>query len=251
MKILFNLIAILTMGIVLISTSSCDKEDECEYPNLTEAGITGAVLLFDDAQEAMDKSGMEVTILNTDPLLVDTTDSNGNYSFENVLFGNYTLRFLKEGYGTFLVTIAHVNDCKLVTEVPTYYLGMESTTTISSLSAETVAAHVEIEITINPSASSDQARYFRLFFKNTNDVSNSSYDVESGLLFTNTNASSINLSISEIHSLGYLTGETIYVKAYGDSYYSSEYYDAAANVPHTVFPNTNIVTVNDASFEAP
>jgi hypothetical protein len=250
MKIIFNLL-LFSLGIILLSSSSCNKKDDCEHPNLTEADISGSVLLFDDFQDSMDKSGMVVTVLNTNPPLVDTTNSSGNYSFSSVVFGNYTLQFEKDGYGTFLVTIAHVNECKLVTEVPTYYLGKTSTTTITSLSAETIAAHVEIDITINPSGTTEQPRYFRLFFKNLNDVSKSSYDEESGLLFTNTNASSINLSIGELHGLGYLSGETVYAKAYGDSYYSNEYFDASAFFPHTVFPNANIVTVQDVSFIVP
>lgn len=251
MRTLYTIAALFVLGSFLISSSSCNKKDECEYPNLTEGEISGSVLLFDDFQGALDKSGMAVTVLYSDPLLIDTTDSNGNYSFSNLPFGNYTLSYSKEGYGTYFSTVAHLNDCKLVTEVPVFYLGKRSTTTISSFSAEVVAVHVDFDVTINPAGSTEQARYFRIFFKNQNDVSSSSYDVDSGILFTESNAITMSLSVGDLHSLGFNSGDNIYAKVYGESYYSNEYYDADLTNPHTVFPNLNIVTVPDVDFVVP
>lgn len=234
-----------------MTSSSCNKKDECEYPNLTEAEISGKVILFDDFENELDKSGMVVAILYTIPLLTDTTDANGNYSFSNISFGNYSLSYAKEGFGTFISTVAHFNDCKLVTEVPDFYLGKKCTTNITGLSAENAAAHVEIDISFNPEPSVEEPRYFRVFMKNENDVSSFQYDVESGLLFTTTESISLSLSIGDLHSLGFTSGETIYVKVYGDSFYSNEYYDADPINPHTVFPNLNIVTVPDVDFIVP
>jgi hypothetical protein len=145
--------------------------------------------------------------------------------------------------------VAHVNDCKLVTEVQQFYLGKRSTTAILSLSAETVAANVHIDLTVDPAGTTDEPRYVRLFFKKQSDVSNASYDFQSGILFTETNALNINLSVGDMDGMGFVSGETIYVKAYGESYYSNEYYDVFLD--RVVFPNTSIVTVPNIEFIVP
>ena len=61
----------------------------------------------------------------------------------------------------------------------------------------------------------------------------------------------MSLSVGDLHSLGFNSGETIYAKVYGESYYSNEYYDADLTNPHTVYPNLNIVTVPDVDFVVP
>ena len=45
--------------------------------------------------------------------------------------------------------------------------------------------------------------------------------------------------------MGFVSGDTVYVKAYGDSFWSNEYVDADLN--KKVFPNLN-TTSADASF---
>lgn len=251
MKTLLLFTSSIGLSLLLLFTSSCDKKEECEYPNLTEANIDGSVLLFDDAEEPLDKSGMTVSILYSNPLISDSTDENGRYQLKNVPFGTYTLMYEKQGYGTYFYTMAHENNCQPSNEVPSFYLGKKSTTSITSLSAESSAAHIDIELTISPDATSEQARYIRLFFKNENDVSNSSYDADSGLLFTNTNALSFSLSSGDLHSMGFIPGETIYLKAYGDSFYSNEYYNTFGSEPYIAFPNTNIVSAPDVEFIVP
>lgn len=251
MKILSTIGTLLILGLYLASSSSCKKEDECEYPNLTSADINGNVNLFDDFEEPLDKSGMVVSILYTNPIISDTTDENGNYSLKNVDFGNYTLSYSKQGYGTYLTNFAHRNECQLANQVPQYFLGQRSTTTITSLSVQPIVSSIKIDVTINPAGTDEQPRYYRLFFKNQNDVSNSSYDVQSGLLVTNTNAGTTNLSIGDLHGLGFQPGETIYVKAYGDSFYSNDYFDLDQDEPIILYPNTNIVTVPDVEFVTP
>ena len=252
MKFIKRIVGILIVASIsgfLITSSSCKKEEECAYPDLVAADISGSVLLFDDAKNPMDKNGMLVSIVGSIPLISDTTDADGNFTLENVDFGNYTLSYSKDGYGTFLYGVAHQNDCKLVTEVQQFYLGKRSTTAILSLSAEAVAANMHIDLTVNPAGTADEPRYVRLFFKKQSDVSNSSYDFQSGILFTESNALNINLSPGDMDGMGFVSGETIYLKAYGESYYSNEYYDFFLD--RVVFPNTSIVTVPNVEFIVP
>lgn len=255
MKTFKNIFTVLTgiiVATVLITSSSCDKEEECEYPNLTKADINGIVNLYDDAQEGLDKSGMAVTIYDATgiiPAFTDTSDENGNYSLKDVPFGVYTLYYQKEGYGTVLFGVDHQNECRLATDVQKLFFGQKSTTNITSLMAETVAAHVEIDLTVYPAGTPENPRYVRLFFNNESDVSNSSYSYQSGILFTESNALSFQLSVGELHSFGLLSGETAYLKAYGESFYSNEYFDVV--LERSVFPNTNIVSPPNVEFVVP
>ena len=251
-KKIFTVITGAVISISLLSSASCKKEEECEYPNLTEAAINGNVSLFDDAQEGLDKSGMAVTIYDAsgiNPAFTDTSDENGNYSLKDVPFGSYTLSYEKTGYGTVLFGVNHTNECRLSTDVQKLFLGQKSTTNITALSAETVAAHVQINLTVYPEGTPENPRYVRLFFSDQNDVSNSSYTYQSGILFTETNSLTFSLSIGELHGFGFISGETAYLKAYGDSFYSNEYYDVG--MERSVFPNTNIVTPPDVDFVVP
>jgi hypothetical protein len=240
------------ISIALLTSSSCKKEEECAYPNLTKADIRGNVQLYDDAKEALDKSGMAVTIFDATgiiPAFTDTSDSNGNYKLKDVPFGNYTLYFQKDGYGTLLFGVNHVEDCKLETDLPQLFLGQKSTTTITSFSAATVAAHVELDLEVYPIGTVEDPRYLRIFFKNSSDVSNSSYTYQSGILFTESNSISISLSVGELHGFGFVSGETIYGKAYGESFYSNEYFDSFLG--KSIYPNTNIVTPPNVEFIVP
>ena len=250
-KILSVLTGII-VSVGLLTSSSCKKEEECEYPNLTMADIKGTVQLFDDAEEGLDKSGMAVTIFDASgitPAFTDTSDANGNYTLKDVPFGVYTLYFQKQGYGTLLFGVDHKNECRLSTDVQKLYLGQKSTTNITSYSAATVAAHVELEITVYPAGTPENPRYLRLFFNDGSDVSNSAYVYQSGLLFTESNTLSVSLSVGELHGFGFISGQLMYSKAYGDSFYSNEYFDVV--LERSIYPNTNIVTPPNVEFIVP
>lgn len=250
-----KIISVLTGVVVsvgLLTSSSCKKEEECEYPNLTKADIKGTVLLFDDGKEGLDKSGMAITIFEANgitPAFTDTSDANGNYTLKDVPFGVFTLYFQKQGYGTLLFGVDHKNECRLSTDVQKIYLGQKSTTNITSYSAATVAAHVELEISVYPAGTPEEPRYLRLFFNDGSDVSNSAFVYQSGILFTESNSLSVSLSVSELHSFGFISGQLMYSKAYGESFYSNEYFDVV--LERSIYPNTNIVTPPNVEFIVP
>jgi len=249
-KRIFTGLILSVIGILFITLNSCKDDVVCAYPDLTGGDISGNVLLFDDLKNPMDRSGMVVSIVGTIPLIFDTTDADGNFTLEDIDFGNYSLSYAKEGYGTYLADVAHNNDdCELVTNMPQFYLGQRSTTSVLTLSAQNIAAHVEIDLTISPAGTTEIPRYVRLFFKNQSDVSSSSYDFESGSLIVESNALNVNLSIGEFGQMGFISGDLIYVKAYGDSYYSNDYYNFLQE--RFVFPNTNIISPPNGEFIVP
>ena len=246
---LLSFLSVFILSVALFTTSSCKKEEVCDYPNQTSSDIVGSVALYDDAKIPQDKSGMVVSIVGSIPLISDTSDSNGNFRLANIKFGNYSLQYSKNGYGTFLFGVGHTDECALQTDVQVLHLGKKSTTTITSLSAEVISVNVDINVGFFPFGTSEVPRYFRIFFSHLSDVSNSSYDFESGILFTESNAETINLHITDINAMGFESGETVYVTAYGDSFYSNVYFDVI--LERLVFPNTNIQTPPNAEFVVP
>jgi hypothetical protein len=54
---------------------------------------------------------------------------------------------------------------------------------------------------------------------------------------------------SNLINAGFTSGQTVYVKEYGDSYWSNEYFDVSLN--KKVFPNLNTVSANAVSFVVP
>ena len=57
------------------------------------------------------------------------------------------------------------------------------------------------------------------------------------------------LTQTELINAGFTSGQTVYVKAYGESYWSNEYLDV--NLNKKVFPNLNTVSANAVSFIVP
>ena len=104
-----SVLLLLSISGALITSISCKKEDECAYPDLTAADISGSVLLFDDAKNPMDKNGMLVSIVGSVPLISDTTDNDGNFTLKNVDFGNYTLSYSK------LAEDLEDHNCRIIT----------------------------------------------------------------------------------------------------------------------------------------
>jgi len=250
LKTKFKVFIFSGISLLFITLNSCKDDVVCEYPDSTKGDIIGSVSLFDDLKDPMDKSGMVVSIVGTIPLIFDTTDADGNYRLTDIDFGNYSLSYAKQGYGTFLTGAAHNNDdCEPLTTMPEFYLGKKSTTSILTLNAEVVGAHVDINLTISPAGTSVVPRYVRIFFKKQSDVSSSSFDYQSGLLNTETNALTLTLSVVEMDQMGFVSGDLIYVKAYGDSYYTNEYIDVLLG--RVVFPNTSIITPPNGEFIVP
>ena len=59
----------------------------------------------------------------------------------------------------------------------------------------------------------------------------------------------VTLSQTDLINAGFTSGQTVYVKAYGESYWSNEYLDSDLN--KMIFPNLNLSTTNSVSFIVP
>ena len=241
----------LTFGLLLILgfTSCSDSEDSTPPPNpITSANIIGSVNLYDEGTSQIENSGMTVKLEGTSFSV--TTDIQGDFTLTNVPFGTYTITYEKAGFGTFKkFNLAHTNtgSSTIISETPS--IGEMSSTEITNLSVTTNPSNIIISATTNPAGNNANRRYVRYFLSENANVSNEDYRFYSQGLISQINPYDINLSQDDLISAGFTTGQTVYIKVYGDSFWSNEYDDP--NLQRKVFPNLNMTSASSVSFVVP
>lgn len=233
--------------LILLGIYSCSKEDSTPEP-ITKANITGSVNLYDEGTTKIDNSNMTITVEGITPTISAITDVNGNFTLSNVPFGIYTIRYEKTGFGTFKkFAIDHKNSATAISNTPS--IGKNSTTQITKLEAKITGINVVLSVTTNPAGNIGNSRYIRYFLSSNSNVSNENYTYFSTGLVSQINPKEITLSNRDLINLGFSSGQTVYVKIYGDSFWSNEYDDP--NLGRKVFPNLNTNTTNSVSFIMP
>lgn len=242
----FNILTL--FAIALIGITSC-KKDETPTPTATKADITGSVNLYDEGTSEIDNSGMNVSVDGTSPLISTITDADGNFTLVDVPFGTYTLVYEKSGYGTFKrFDLEHKDGNTFIPDAPS--LGQKSTTTVTYLTVGSSPSFpVILGATTNPSGSPADTRYIRYFFSTDPNISSDNYENVLGTFPAQINPFNLNLSQASIDALGFTSGTTVYVKCYGESFWSNKYADPALGT--TIFPNLNSNTAATVSFIVP
>ena len=234
---------------ILMGFNSCSK-DEDPMDTRTNANINGSVNLYDEATTLVDKSGMNVRVEGLTSTIEATTDTDGKFTLSAVPFGTYTLVYEKAGFGTYkLFELNHSRSgaSTNITNVPS--LGQTSSTQITDLTASVNGSDVNLTITSNPGGSNGNSRYMRYFLSNSSDVSDQNYTYYSDVFVSSINPKEISLSASALSAAGFSSGETVFVKAYGDSYWSNSYDDL--DLERRVFPNLNPSSAAAVSFQMP
>ena len=239
----------LTFGlIILLGISSCSKDEDPTPDPITKANITGSVNLYDEGTTQIDNSNMTVKVEGTTPAISATTDANGDFTLSDVPFGTYTILYEKSGFGTFKkFDIEHENNATAILNTPS--IGEISTTQITNLEANVSGNDIIISVTTNPAGSNGNTRYVRYFLSTDSNVSSENYTYFSPGLVSQINPKEITLSNNDLTSAGFSTGETVFVKVYGDSFWSNEYNDP--DLGRNVFPNLNMTSTNSVSFIVP
>ena len=233
---------------VLLGISSCSKDEDPTPDPITKANITGSVNLYDEGTTQIDNSNMTVKVEGTTPSISATTDANGDFILADVPFGTYTILYEKSGFGTFKkFDIEHENNATAILNTPS--IGEISTTQITNLQANVSGNDIIISVTTNPAGSNGNTRYVRYFLSTDSNVSNENYTYFSPGLVSQINPKEITLSNNDLTSAGFSTGETVFVKVYGDSFWSNEYDDL--DLGRNVFPNLNMTSNNSVSFIVP
>jgi hypothetical protein len=239
--------------LLMVLVLSCKKNDNTTSTptNPTTASLGGEVILYDEAKNLLDKSGMTVSLDSTYPPYSSVTNTSGQYVIPQVPFGNRTLVFEKSGYGTFKIfNIIHAynnGNGTLVDTVPS--LGKISSTQVTAVTTAASPTAATITITTNPGGSSTTSRYVRIFLNSRPSVSNTNYQKVLALYEVKANPSDKTLTKAELNTLGFASGSTVYLRVYGDSFYSNNYDDPV--IGRTIFPNLNATTVAITSFIVP
>lgn len=228
--------------------SSCSK-DEPDQPDAPKSDVFGSVKLFDEGPTQISNAGMAVSIEGSSPLNTDTSDDDGSFRLSDVLFGKITVVYSKEGYGTYkLVNLPH-DDTGQHNELPTPVLGQLSSTSVSQLTFELGTDNVKLFITIDPEGTVDAPKYVRLFLHSESPVDNNNYTSTIKLTFNTETPNDVILTSIQLSSLGFPSGVTVYVKAYGDSFYSNDYFDP--EMGFQIYPNVNPVSASEVTFVSP
>ena len=234
--------------IALMAFYSCggDEDEQITPPNPTSADILGSVNLYDEGTTEIDNSNMTVKVEGISKSA--RTDASGDYVLSNVAFGTYTLVYEKSGYGTFKrFNLGHSNGNTIITESPS--LGQVSTTQVTGLEANSNGNSIVLSVTTDPGGSNGNTRYVRYFLSADSNVSNENYSFHSAGLIAQINPLELNITSEDLITAGFSSGETVYVKVYGDSFWSNEYEDP--DLGRMVFPNLNLNAAKAVSFVVP
>lgn len=239
----------------------------CQDSPVSEAlparNLNGSVQLWDDKTNVLsDHGGVAVTIDGQAGIRA-TTNSTGDYVFGNLPYGTYTLSFTKEGIGTYrLFGLRHTDgtapgDSSSLPRV--VQLGKQSTTSITSFtlagntyagdSTQTDGSGVTFRATISPAPSSASRAYIRHFLSTEPTVSSTNYTYASPLTALLSNNALSGFSKNALLKAGFKAGQTVYVRAYGDSFQSNQYVDPETGLRR--FPNVNATSPPALSFVVP
>ncbi len=246
MKLNYLIIVLL----IVLAITSCKKDEDPITTPITKANIIGSVNLYDEGTIQVDNSGMIVKIDGITPIISDTTNVEGEFTLTDVPFGTYTLIYEKPGFGVFKkFNIEHSNTGSSTLIAGTPSLGQSSSTQTTDLTASVNGNDVVLSVTTNPAGSNGNSRYIRYFLSTSSNVDAENYTYFSPGLVSQINPKEITLTTSDLSNAGFSSGETIFVKVYGDSFWSNEYDDA--NLGRKVFPNLNPSSANAVSFVMP
>ena len=241
---------IIILGLALMSLLGCTKNEVITPDPATKANIIGSVNLYDDRTTEVENSGMKIIVEGITPELSTTTDANGDFTLQDVPFGTYNLTFDKTGYGTFrYLNLVHSNTGSSTIIPTTFSLGQFSTTHVTLLEVNISGNDVSILATTDPGGNSNHRRYLRFFYHTESNVSDDNYTKFSEVLISQDNPYEQILSQTDLSNLGFASGATVYIKVYGDSFWSNDYIDP--NSFKRIFPNLNVNSANAVSFLVP
>lgn len=263
-----------SIGIALMLLLACNKnsnQHSIVVPDVIQAekrrgNITGFIRVYDnDGKELSDAGGVTIKIEQTN---VSTQSAgNGKWTLDSIPFGNYDIIFSKPGFGTNRIKgLYHAAQNHATTNVgASRSISMVSTLTIPQLIAkklsETAPAVanlinvglIEEGILFNPifvhSGTNEKA--VRLFFSTSPDVSSAKYMATDKQRYTGKEnvRENDNFKLSWFKDNGFTSGQTIYVKAYGDASFSDDFEDDISGV--TIFPSMSLNGSPVVSFVLP
>jgi hypothetical protein len=239
----------LLIGLCILILCSCKKDTTSS--NISLGKLSGSIQTWDDKLNSInDAQGITVTIGNL-PNTNTTTDANGRFSFENLPYDEYEIVISKSGYGT--KKVIGVKHASTTTTIPVIGFGKVSTTVVSSFSINGNTFNGEPGVSFNyafsPAPTTSNRSFVRYFFSNAATVSNTNYSAFSSLRSYSSNISFAGFNNGEFAAMGFTSGQTIFVKVYGDSFQSNDYIEPNSGL--RIFPNLNNTSPAAVSFVMP
>ena len=234
----------IVVPILIFTLVACGDDDPNNLPAPTKGSISGEVDLYDEGTTALDNSGMIVSA----GAISATTDSDGKFVIEDVPFGEHIITFEKNDYGTYKFFAEHTNESSHLPAI--LALGKISKTEVITVETEVDVNDIVIKVMTSGTTTDD--RYLRFFFSTDSNVNSTNYMAASpNELYEGLHTEPfINIvTQEELISLGFAIGTTVYVKVYGESFWSNEYIDLGVN--YRIFPNLNMTSADPVSFEVP
>lgn len=239
----------LFIGLFLIVFFSCKKDTTSN--NISLGKLSGSIQTWDDKLNSTnDAQGITITIGNL-PNTTTTTDANGRFSFDNLPYDEYEIVISKAGYGT--KKVIGIKHASTATNIPLIGFGKVSTTVVSSFSINGNTFNgepgVSFNYTFSPAPTTSNRSFARYFFNTSSAVSNTNYLAFSSLKSYSSNISFAGFTNGELAAMGFSSGQTIFVKVYGDSFQSNDYTDPNSGL--RIFPNLNNSSPAAISFIMP
>jgi len=224
-----------------IAFASC-KKSSAPAPDTTLTQINGTVLLFDEGNKMVDKSDMIITIDGSIPLVMTTTDAQGNFVLPVPRsLKTFSVSYSKPGYGTFKdYWQRRTGDTLYYNYIGlpgwtagngiAHSLGAKSTVTVNSFSTviqnDSLIFHCNIS---SPNIAGEKA--IRIIYQkdNTNLSINTVDKTKLYWWYVRGVQNGDNTIVLKLNSAErcplWITGDKIYFTAYGDSYYSNMFVD--------------------------
>jgi hypothetical protein len=176
------------------------------------------------------------------------------YTFNNLEFDKYDISFSKTGYGTYKIFSYGHNYNPTMTEtvntIPVINFAKTATTIITALAVTKTTYNglpgVTYQVTVSPTPTTLNRAYLRYFLSTSPTLTSTNYVVYTPSIGTSTAATTDGFANDELTGFGFSKGQTIYIKAYGDSQRANDYDDP--NLRYRVFPNLNLTTPAAISF---
>lgn len=241
------------MGILACSSNSN------ETPTPAGGVLSGTVQLWDDKLTTLtDNSGVTVTVTDLTSTST-TTDAAGKYSFATLPYGLHDFTVSKAGYGSYkLFGVSH-NPISITsssisgTVVPAIQFGKLATTSVISLSVAGNTFNgnpgVSVLYSVAPTPTAANRGYVRYFLSTDQGVSTVNYKYASPIVSVLNNNVTGGFTKDDLLTVGFRSGQTVYLRLYGESVQSNVYTDP--NVGVQVFPNLNLTTPSAVSFVMP
>lgn len=243
----------LPLYLIVLVFAACNKSDYVPAKgggSGTKNKIIGNVVLYDDLTNKV-PSFDSMTVHLDGTTFSTVTDSSGKYSFKDVPLGSYTVVYEKPGYGTFKLDtfnlVQNITDTPAI--IPPKILGQLSTTAVIDMFPSIEGDFIKIVATIDPPGNSSTARGIRFFYGNDSLITKENFSAFSPVYGVKSANATERIDKTDFYSMGFSAGDTVYVKVYGDAFFSNDYIDVPS--AKRIFPNLNTNSSSPKSFILP